>query len=174
MTKSNDITRYYADKYNFHSLLTSLLQSDRNKRKNLILQNPILKHETFLTFLDARKLELKENLEKIPNFSENLISQITQQFNLIKQNILSTDLPPPRQPKENISSSPSKIQCYACSGSGYLSCSSCSGYGYHSTSNTRTSWDGSTEYVQETIPCSSCVGGKQNCWKCGGSGMLFE
>ena len=73
-----------------------------------------------------------------------------------------------------IESSLNYVQCGACAGSGYVTCMSCSGYGYFDRNYTRTAWDGSTEYINEQISCSSCVGGRQSCMRCGGSGQVME
>ena len=80
---------------------------------------------------------------------------------------------PVNQP-DPIEYSPRYVQCGACAGSGYVTCMSCSGYGYFDRSYTRTAWDGSPEYVTEQVPCSSSVGGRQSCMRCGGSGQILE
>lgn len=175
MGKSEDIIQHYSKKYNFHNLLISLLESTETERKEFISKNPIVKNEIFITYLQNHRQEIKENLEKIPNFSNDITSIVLERFDLIKQTILSSKrIPEKRPPKTTTSFSTSQQQCGICAGQGKITCSSCTGYGYHSRSSTRTSWDGSTEYVEENIPCSSCIGGKQNCWKCGGSGVLYE
>jgi hypothetical protein len=89
----------------------------------------------------------------------------------------SVRTPPPRCTENVVSSSstissPKNAQCGRCAGSGTVTCSSCNGYGYHTQSYSRTAWDGSVEYVNEQIPCSSCSGGQATCSRCGGSGRV--
>ena len=121
---------------------------------------------------------MKEGLEKIPNLPRDKVSLVIKRFDLVKQNILNSKKTHEKKPTKTTptttSTFSSQTQCGICSGMGKITCSSCTGYGYHSSSTTKTSYDGSVEYVDESIPCSSCMGGKQTCWKCGGTGNLFE
>ena len=63
MSKSNDVTQYYAKKYDFHKLLTSMLESEESKRKELLSKNPIIKTEFFLKYLQNQRNNLKDSLE---------------------------------------------------------------------------------------------------------------
>lgn len=77
----------------------------------------------------------------------------------------------PKEPPPRSGTATVRRQCGACSGMGSVTCSSCGGYGSHTQSYTRIDWQGNTEYVNESVPCS-CAGGRVTCGTCGGSGSL--
>lgn len=51
MSKSQDIIKYYAKKYDFHKLLLSLLASTDAQQKEIISKSPIIQTDLFLTYL---------------------------------------------------------------------------------------------------------------------------
>ncbi len=62
------------------------------------------------------------------------------------------------------------VKCGGCYGSGRVSCSTCHGSGSVSQTRQVRDYNGYTRTETQNRSCSSCSGGRVNCYSCGGSG----
>jgi hypothetical protein len=68
-----------------------------------------------------------------------------------------------------------QMPCMPCNGRGYNSCGVCSGIGHRFMPKSRLRYDGTIEFYQERVACTSCFGtGRSMCLSCKGVGWVLQ